>query len=64
MTFAVTFGWWVIPAAITILAILWALFWPFSGADGGLADFVMRGMLLVPALLVSAIAWAVAGWLK
>lgn len=62
MTFTLTFAWWWIPTAITVLAALWVVFWPADreGFAGGLTALFM----LVPALLVVAIAWAIAGILK
>lgn len=62
MTFTITFAWWYIPTAITILSILWAFFWPADrgGMFGGLTTMFM----LIPALVVIAFSWIVAGILK
>ena len=62
MTLTLTFAWWWIPTAITVLALLWAFFWPADrdGLTGGITTMLM----LIPALLVIAFAWAIAGVLK
>ncbi len=59
MSFTLTFAWWWIPTIVTILALLWAFFWPADrdGIAGGMTLIIM----LVPALFVIAVAWAVAG---
>lgn len=62
MSFTLTFAWWWIPAAITLVGLVWAIFVVDRG-DGMFAG--LNNMLaLVPVLLVSAIAWAIAGALK
>jgi len=62
MTYTFSVAWWEIPTAITVLALLWAFFWPADrdGTFGVLTTMLM----LIPATLVIAIAWAVAGFLK
>ena len=62
MTFAFTLAWWVIPTVITVLGLIWALFIVDSGS-GMLAGF-SNLLALIPVLLVSAIAWSVAGAFK
>jgi hypothetical protein len=59
MNFTVSFTWWALPTAITVLALLWAFFWPAD--DGGFMGGITRLFMLVPALLVTAVAWALAG---
>ena len=62
MTITVSLAWWAIPTAITVLALAWAFFWP---ADrGGMFGSLTTVFMLIPAILVIAIAWAVAGFLK
>lgn len=61
MTFTLTFAWWWIPAAITVVGLIWA----FKSGDGSgwfstLA--VMFNAMLV--LAVSGVAWAIAGFMK
>ena len=62
MTFTLTFAWWWIPAAITVLGLAWALFVvdPGDGWFSGLSNL----FALIPVLFVSAVAWAIAGALK
>lgn len=62
MTVTLTFGWWVIPTAITVLGLVWALFIVDDG--GGWFSGISNLFALVPVLAISAIAWAVAGALK
>ena len=62
MEFTITFSWWWIPAAITVATCSWALFIHDDG--GGYMSGLGNVLLLVPALLVSALAGAVAGFLK
>ncbi len=62
MTFTLTFAWWWIPTLISVVGVIWAIFF----VDGGRGLF--SGMANVMALgavgVVSAIAWAVFGFLK
>ncbi len=63
MTFTLTFAWWWIPAAITVVSIGWAMFIYDDGTRGmmsGLGNLFM----LIPALFVSAVAWAIVGIMK
>lgn len=62
MSITLTFAWWHIPAVITFLSMLWAFFWPVDDCSwfGG----VVRLFMLVPALVVSLLAWAIAGAFK
>lgn len=62
MTFTITFAWWWIPLAITICGLLWAVFLVDSG-DGYFSG-IPNVFALVPALALSAVAWAIAGILK
>ena len=62
MTFTLTFAWWAIPTAITTLGIIWALFIVDDG--GGYLSVIGTLLALIPVLIVSSIAWAVAGFLK
>lgn len=55
-------AWYVIPTIISIVALAWAFFWP-ADRDGALGAFTTLFMLL-PAIVVIAIAWGVAAILK
>ena len=62
MSFTLTYAWWWVPAAITLVGLIWAIFIVDggSGIGAGLANL----FALVPVLLLSAVAWAVAGIMK
>lgn len=60
--FVLTLAWWHLPAVCTVLAILWALFWPAD--DRGVFGGITRMFMLMIALAVIAVAWAIAGALK
>jgi hypothetical protein len=62
MTVSINLAWWMIPAAVTVLALLWTFFWPAD--DSGFMGGIARMFMLVPALFVSLLAWAIAGALK
>ena len=62
MTFTLTFAWWWIPTAITVAGLVWALFIVDDG--GGMFSGLSNLLALIPVLLISAIAWGVAGALK
>lgn len=62
MTITFVLAWWHIPAAVTLALFLWALFWPID--DGGYMGGISRLFMLLPAALISAVAWAIAGALK
>lgn len=62
MTITLTYTWWTVPAVITILGLLWVVFWP-SNEGGYLAGMVFF-FRLIPVLLVACIAWAIAGFFK
>lgn len=62
ITITLAFRWWVIPAVITAVSLLWAFFWPAD--DGGYLGGITRLFMLIPALGGSLLAWAVAGILK
>lgn len=62
MELTLTFASWWIPAAITVVALCVAIFWPTE--RGGYMPAPLPIFLLVPALFVSAVAWAVWGFLK
>lgn len=55
-------AWWHIPAMVTVLSICWALFWPAD--DRGYCGGLIRLFMLFPALILSLLAWAIAGALK
>ena len=59
MTFTVSFTWWTLPTTITVFALLWAFFWPAD--DSGFMGGITRLFMLVPALFLAAVAWALAG---
>jgi hypothetical protein len=62
MSISFTLAWWHIPALVTVLSILWAAFWPAD--TGGFLGGVTRLFMLVPALFISLMAWAICGALK
>ena len=62
MSFTITLGWWAIPTLVTVATCGYALFIHEDG--GGAFSGIGNLMLLVPALLVSTLAWAIAGALK
>jgi hypothetical protein len=56
MSFTMVLAWWYVPTAITIFGLFWAL-------------FVVKGVLesmfsLAGAAMMSAVAWAIFGFLK
>lgn len=55
-------AWWYIPAAITILGLCWAWFWPMD--DDGWLGGIVRLMSTALASVLIAIAWAIGGALK
>ena len=62
MTMTLTLSWWAIPAVITTLALAWALFWPCDDS-GNLGGMVVMFNVMI-ALVISLLAWAIAGALK
>lgn len=62
MTFTIVLAWWCIPAAITIIGLIWALF--IVDDSGGWMGGIGKLFALIPVLAVSAIAWAIAAFLK
>lgn len=62
MTFTLTFAWWWIPALITAVGLVWALFIVDGGS--GMLSGLANLLALIPVLCVSAIAWGIAGALK
>lgn len=61
MSLSLVIAWWVIPAAITVIGLIWALFIvKGDGFMGGLDNF----FALAAVAFVSAIVWAIAGFLK
>ena len=62
MTFSFTLSWWLIPAWITVLGLIWALWIVDDG--GGMFSGISNIFALVPVLAISSIAWAVAAFLK
>ena len=62
MTFTLTLTWWLIPTAITAVGLIWALWIVDDG--GGMFSGLNNLFALVPVLALSAIAWAIAAFLK
>jgi hypothetical protein len=62
MVFTLTLAWWWIPAAVTLAGIVWALFLVDHG--DGIGAGLNNLLALVPVSIISAIAWAVAAFLK
>ena len=61
MTFDLTirFGWWLIPAAITVIAFVWAsIETPRSGCNG-IGDAVVAAFLFGTAIIASLVAWLI-----
>ena len=57
MSFTLTFGWWAIPLAITIISLMWSTYC----SRGGYFDGVFETLF---ALIISLLSWAIAGALK
>lgn len=57
MSITITYAWWYIPAAVTVVCLLWALLTPPNNV---LSDLFEIMGLIIMALL----AWAIAGALK
>jgi hypothetical protein len=62
MTFTLTFAWWWIPLAITVVTCGWAIF--IVDDHGGYLSGLGNLLALIPALIISLAAWAIAGALK
>lgn len=62
MTLTITYAWWWIPTIITVLGGIWAIFLVDDG--GGMFSGIGNLLALVPVLIVSCIAWAIAGIFK
>lgn len=62
MIITLSLAWWFIPTAITAISMLWAFFWPAD--DSGYLGGITRLFMLIPALIVSLLAWAIAGVFK
>lgn len=62
MSVSISFAWWVLPTVISVVALLWALFWPVH--EDRMFVGLSRLFMAVPALFVIAVAWAIAGVLK
>ncbi|OOG81521.1 hypothetical protein B0E41_17320 [Hydrogenophaga sp. A37] len=62
MEISLVLGWWAIPTVVSVLALLWAFFWPAD--DGGFMGGITRILMLLPALFVIAIAWVLAAIFK
>jgi hypothetical protein len=62
MSITLTFAWWAVPTAITVLALAWAWLWPsrYDAHLGGI-DVLINS---VWALLFSLCAWIIVGILK
>lgn len=58
----ITFGSWMIPTVITVVALWWAIFYVDDG--GGYMSGIGNILALAPALFVSMVAWIVWGFMK
>lgn len=58
----INFPWWSIPTIITLAGIFWALYIVDDG--GGFLSGLGNIFALIPVLVVSCIAWIIAGVLK
>ena len=54
--------WWVIPVAVSIMALLWAAFWPTK--DDLFMGGAVRVFMLGIALGIIALTWVLAAFLK
>lgn len=61
MTFTLTLAWWWIPTIITIIALIAPFFFSTGDGIGGGIQFML---LLIPALFIVAVAWALGGIFK
>jgi len=61
LTITLTSAWWWIPSIITIVAMSYPFFTKTGDGIGGGIQLIL---LLIPALFVTAVAWAIAGVLK
>lgn len=59
----ITLMWWHVPMLISVLSLVLAVFWP-SKEDLSTWYAIMVLLRMVPALLVSCLAWAVAAFMK
>lgn len=63
MTLTIGFGWWLLPTAVTIIAVVVALY--MSREDGSHGDYASIGNAFVAlviycvAIIVSLIAWLI-----
>lgn len=57
----ITITWWMIPTTITVIAVCLAL---AHDDGGGMFSGIINMFLLVPALLVSLIAWVIGAIFK
>lgn len=61
MSLSLVIAWWFIPAAITVIGLIWALFIvKGEGFMGELSNLFAVGAVAV----LSAISWAIAGFFK
>lgn len=61
LTFTVQL-WWAIPTLITVVGLLWALFWVDDGP--GMFSGLGNIFALVPVFFISTIAWIIGAILK
>lgn len=59
----ITFTWWLLPTIITVVGILWATLW-VGRNDNSVFAGVEKMLALVPVLIISCIAWIIAGAYK
>lgn len=57
----ITFSWWMLPTAITLISIIAAFLYDDGG---GYLSGITNIMLMVPALFISLISWIIFGVLK
>jgi hypothetical protein len=57
----ISFAGWLIPAAITLIGIIWAL---SRNTGSGMFSGIGNLLALVPVLLVSCIAWMIYAFFK
>ncbi len=72
MSFTITLGWWLVPTAVTVIALTWVTVWqsrqPQSSGYGSIGAGLGEALMLLLAVVVSAFAWivylAIALWTK
>ena len=56
--------WWIVPALITVVSLLWCVMKPmgidgYGGSHGGFVDFIMEMFQWGVATVISLVAWLI-----